>query len=111
MALGNRAAAVALDISNAHNTFDSEASIEALSSFADADRGLRSLQRAWHTLTFKKTPIFLRVIDAANGWSFLCESAAGGGQGNPLTSIAFMATIDAPLKGIEAKFKVEIRAI
>jgi hypothetical protein len=102
---------VALDISNAHNTFDSEASIEALSSFADADRGLRSLQRAWHALTFQKTPIFLRVIDAANGWSFLCESAAGGGQGNTLTSIAFMATIDAPLKGIEAMFKVEIRAI
>jgi hypothetical protein len=111
MALGNRAVAVALDISNAHNTFDREASIEALSSFADADGGLRSLLRAWHALTFQKNPIFVREIDAANGWSYLCESAAGGGQSNPLTGIAFVATIDAPLKGIEAKFNVEIRAI
>jgi hypothetical protein len=52
MALGNRAVAVALDISNAHNTFDREASIKALSTFADADEGLRSLPRAWHALTF-----------------------------------------------------------
>ena len=64
MALGNRAVAVALDISNAHNTFDREASIEALSSFADADGGLRSLPRAWHALTFQKYPIFVREIDA-----------------------------------------------
>jgi hypothetical protein len=53
----------------------------------------------------------VRDIDAASGWSFLCESAAGGGQGNPLTGIAFVATIDAPLKGIEAKFKEKIRDI
>jgi hypothetical protein len=53
----------------------------------------------------------MRDTDAANGRTFLCEGAAGGGQGNPLTGIAFVATIDAPLKGIEAKFKVEIRAI
>jgi hypothetical protein len=53
----------------------------------------------------------VRDINAANGWSFLCESAAVGGRGSPLTGIAFVATIDAPLKGIEAKFKVEIRAI
>jgi hypothetical protein len=111
MALGNRAVAVALDISNAHNTFDREASIEALNSFADAYGSLRSLPRAWHALTFQKDPIFVRDIDSANGWSYLCESAAGDGQGNPLTSIAFVATIDASLKGTEAKFKVEIRAI
>ena len=72
----NRAVALALDISNAHNTFDREASIEALSSFADADGGLRSLPRAWHAITFQKNPIFVRDIDAANGWSYLCESAA-----------------------------------
>ena len=30
---------------------------------------------------------------------------------NPVTGIAFVATIDAPLKSIEAKFEVEIRAI
>jgi hypothetical protein len=53
----------------------------------------------------------VRDINAANGWSYLCESAAGGGQGNPLTGIAFVATIDAPLKGIEEKFNVKIRAI
>jgi hypothetical protein len=111
MALGNRALAVAFDISNAHNTFHREAFIEALSSFADADGGLRSLPRAWHALTFQKYPIFVRDTDAANGWSYLCESAASGGQGNLLTGIAFVATIDASLKGIEAKFKVEIRAI
>jgi hypothetical protein len=35
-----------LDISNAHNTFDREASIKALSSFAGADGGLRSLPLA-----------------------------------------------------------------
>jgi hypothetical protein len=103
--------AVTLDISNAHNTFDREASIEALSSFADADGGPRSLPRAWHANTFQKNPIFVRDIDAASGWPFLCESAAGGGQGNPPTGIAFVATTDAPLKGIEAKFKVEIHAI
>jgi hypothetical protein len=53
----------------------------------------------------------VRDIDSAHGWSFLCKTAAGGGQGNPLTGTAFVATIDAPLKGIEAKFKVEIHAI
>jgi hypothetical protein len=111
MALGNRPVAVALDISNAHKTSDREASIEALSSFAGVDGGLRSLSRAWHAITFQKNPVFVRDINAANGWSFLCESAAVGGRGNPLTGIAFVATIDAPLKGIEAKFKVEIRAI
>jgi hypothetical protein len=111
MELGNRAVAVALDISNAHNTFDREASIEALSSFAGVDGGLRSLPRAWHAPTFQKNPIFVRDFDSANGRCFLCEGAAGGGLGNPLTGIAFAAAIEAPLKGIEAKFNVEIRAI
>jgi hypothetical protein len=36
-------------------------------------------------------------------------SSAGGGQGNALTGPAFVATIDSALKGIEAKFGVEIR--
>jgi hypothetical protein len=111
MTLGNRAVAVALDISNAHNTFDREESIETLSSFADADGGLRSLPRAWNELTFQKNSIFVRDIDTANGWSYLCESDTGGGQGNPLTGIAFVTTINAPPKGIEDKFKVEIRAL
>jgi hypothetical protein len=111
--LGIRAVGVALDVANAHNTFDREASIEALNSIADADESLRSLPRAWHSLIFQKNGIFVRDINEAfaNGWSFLCDSSAGGGQGNPLTGLAFVATIDAALKGIESKFGVEIRAI
>jgi hypothetical protein len=67
MALGNRAMAVALDILNARSTFDREASSEALSSFAGADGGLRSLPRAWHANKSQKNSIFVRDIDAASG--------------------------------------------
>ena len=108
---GLRQVAVALDIKNAHNSFDRSASIEAPSAAADANESLRSLPRAWHAVASQKNGIFMRDTESANGWTFLCDSSEGGGQGNALTGIAFCATINMAMKGIESQFKVEIRAI
>jgi hypothetical protein len=69
-----------------------------------------SLTRAWYSLVSQKNGIFNQEINESSGWKILCLSAVGEGQGT-LTGIAFVATIDPTLQGIEAKSGVEIRAI
>jgi hypothetical protein len=71
---------------------------------------LRSLTRAWNSLVSQKNRIFNQEINEPSGWKILCLSAVGEGQGI-LTGIAFAATIGPAIRGIEAKFGVEIRAI
>ena len=53
----------------------------------------------------------MRDTESANGRAFLCDSSEGGVQGNALTVTAFCATINMAMKGTEAKFDVEIRAM
>ena len=64
---------MALDVENAHNSFDRPASIEALNAAADANESLRSLPRAWHAVVSQKNGIFMRDTESANGWAFLCD--------------------------------------
>jgi hypothetical protein len=53
----------------------------------------------------------VRDREQPNGWSLLTYSSEGGPQGNALTSLAFVATIDSVLKSVEEEFGVEVRAI
>ena len=51
----------------------------------------------------------MRSSQTETGLKYLCESSAGGGQGNPLTSIIFPVVIDKALKAAESN-GVEPRA-
>ena len=62
-------------------------------------------------MTFQKNPIYIRDPSETNGLRFLCDSAAGGGQGNALTGPAFVMVIDEAMKSTEEKFGITIRAI
>ena len=54
----------------------------------------------------------MRSGETPTGFSFLCNSLMGGGQGNALTGQFFVINLDPVLKNVEALFPdVEIKAI
>ena len=57
-------------------------------------------------------PIYMGSGETPTGFSFLCNSLMGGGQGNALTGQFFVINLDPVLKNVEALFPdVEIKAI
>ena len=50
------------------------------------------------------------MVKVGNSWEYLCESCAGGGQGNALTNIIFPTVINEALKSTERDHCVEVRA-
>ena len=56
--------------------------------------------------------VYMRPSSSPTGYTQICESTAGGGQGSPITNLAFPIIIDEAVKGTEAKFPgIEIRCI
>ena len=54
----------------------------------------------------------MRSSENASGFTYLCDSESGGGQGNALTGIIYAANQDPALKATEAAFPVvEVKAI
>ena len=64
---------------------------------------------AHHSISSQNNPIYVRSSQTEAGLKYLCESSAGGGQGNPLTNIIFPVVIDKALKAAESN-NVEPRA-
>jgi len=62
-------------------------------------------------MRFQKNPTYIRDPSETNGWRFLCDSEAGGGQGNALTGPSFVMVIDEAMKSTDEKFGIIIRAI
>ena len=110
MKLGHCKVLVSLDLKNAHNAFNRRKAQEALETAAAADPRLRPLVFAHHAISSQYNPIYVRSSRTNGGLRFLCESRAGGGQGNALTNIIFPMVIDSALKTTEAEFGIEVRA-
>ena len=109
---GTPFAVVAIDLVNAHNAFSRRKTQHRLNELAVEDPGMAPLSRAFHAINSQPNHIYIRSSTTPGGLSHLCESRAGGGQGNPLTNIFFTVAIDKILKSIESEFpKVVIRAI
>ena len=92
---------VALDLKNAHNTSfrdKTQEQIEALIANFPA-LGLDPLALAHHTINGVNSDIYTRSTEGKI--EFLCESSAGGGQGNALTNSFFPMAIDSSLKWVE----------
>ena len=49
--------------------------------------------------------------DGPRGYTHICEGTAGGPQGSPITNGAFPMVINSALKGTEAEFEVDVKAI
>ena len=60
-------------------------------------------------ISSQNNPIYVRSSQTEPGLKYLCESSAGGGQVNPLTTIIFPVEIDKALKEAESN-GVEPRA-
>ena len=93
-----RSVVLKLDLKNAHNSFSRPKTMAALKKAALSSEKHAMLARAWHAMTFQKNPIYIRDPSETNGWRFLCDSEAGGGQGNALTGPAFVMGIDEAMK-------------
>ena len=101
---------VSLDLKNAHKTFNRREAQEALGALAAIDPSLRPLVLAHHAVSSQFNPIYVRPASSGNGLQYLCESCAGGGQGNALTKIIFLTAINGALKSTERDHCVEVRA-
>ena len=83
---------------------------EALGTLAATDPSLHPLVLAHHAISSQFNPIYVRSASLGNGLRHLCESCAGGGQGNALTNIIFPTVINDALKSTERDHRAEVRA-
>jgi hypothetical protein len=102
---------VVSDIKNAHNSFDRTKCRSNIFAAVSEDPSLSPLLLGLQATLSQPIPIYTRTEKNSSGLSFLCDSCQGGGQGNALTGLAFVLTIDPVLKGIESNFDVEVKAI
>ena len=103
---------IAVDVKNAHNSFDRVLTQKALIEKASSNPGLIPLAVAHESIACAVNPIFMRSNEAPNGFVHLCDSHMGGGQGNALTGQLFVIDLDGALKKTEAEFTgVELKAI
>ena len=101
MSSGHKRVLVGVDLKNSH---------KALGTLAATDPPLRPLNLAHHAIRSQFNPIYLRPESSGNGLRYLCESCAGGGQGNALTNITFPTAIPDALKSTERDHSFEVRA-
>ena len=90
-----------LDLQNAHNSFNRWGAQGALETLAATDPSLRPLVLATHAISTQFNPNYVRPESSGNGQRYLCESRAGGGQGNALTDIISPTAISGSLKSTE----------
>ena len=109
---GKLIASATIDIANAHNEFARDFAIDEMNAQAKADPRLGPLPVAFDAITHAAPGVFMRSNTDPSGFTKLCDSKAGGGQGNALTNLAFPSTIDGSLKRTSAKFPdVRVKAI
>jgi hypothetical protein len=112
---GKRYVHVALDLKNAHNSYDRRGCQDAINEAAQKNPDLIPLARAHHADCGQASEVFMRVGHGQgllNGFKRLCASFVGGPQGSALTNLAFPLRINAALKATEQKFnRVTVRAI
>ena len=93
------------------NSYKRRKALQALRELVAKDPSFRPLLRAFEATSSQPNPIFVRSSTTSNGLKFLCDSSAGGAQGNPLTNIIFPVVINDTLKSTEAEHPgVETRA-
>jgi hypothetical protein len=98
---------VALDMKNAHNSYDRRDCQDAINQAAQENPDLIPLARAHHADCGQASEVFMRVGQGErllNGFKRLCTSFVGGPQGSALTNLAFPLAINAALKATEEKF-------
>ena len=81
-------ALVLLDLKNAHNAYERATAQRALGALAATDPSPRPLLLARHSTSSQNYPTYARSSQTKTGPKYLCESSAGGGQGNTLTSMS-----------------------
>ena len=103
---------VKIDLVNAHNSFPRHLTQARLIELARSNPDLIPLAVASESILRAGNPIYMRSGETPTGFSFLCNSLMGGGQGNALTGQFFVINLDPVLKNVEALFPdVEIKAI
>ena len=103
---------VKIDLVNAHNSFPRDLTQARLIELARSDPNLIPLAVASESILRAGNPIYMRSGETSTGYSFLCDSLMGGGQGNALTGQFFVINLDPVLKSVEASFpEVEVKAI
>ena len=109
---GEKLVMIAVDIKNAHNSFDRVLTQTTLIEKAQLNSRLIPLAVAHESIACAANPIYMRSNEASNGFVHLCDSLMGGGQGNALTGQLFVINLDSTLKETEAAFPgVELKAI
>jgi hypothetical protein len=106
-------ASALVDLINAHNEFKRAEAIRELQAAADGDPSLTPLLVAFDSITYAAPAVFMRSDTDPSGFAKLCDSKAGGGQGNPLTNIVFPVAINGALKRTSEKFgdSIVVKAI
>jgi len=103
---------VTIDVNNAHNSTPRALAQKNLIDRARADSRLIPLAVAGESTLRAHNPIYMRSSENASGFTYLCDSESGGGQGNALTGIIYAANQDPALKATEAAFpEVEVKAV
>ena len=100
------------DVQNAHNEYDRVKAQEEIIAAAYKNPKLIKLAIAHESISKGHNPIYMRSSQSKSGFSHICNSERGGGQGNALSGLIFVLTIDRALKDIEAHFPgVKVKAI
>ena len=100
------------DLKNAHNSFPRDLTQARLIEVARSNPKLIPLAVASESILRAGNPIYMRSGKTSTGFSFLCDSLMGGGQGNALTGLFFVINLDPVLKCVEGQCPgVEIKAI
>ena len=103
---------VAIDIKNAHNDFPrQEAQVELIAA-AHLDPRLIPLAVANESTLRAVNSIYMRSNQTSSGYSHICNSEKGGGQGNALTGLFYVINQNPALKETEARYpECELKAI
>ena len=103
---------VAIDIKNAHNDFPRQAAQVELIAAAHLDPRLIPLAVANESTLRAVNSIYMRSNQTASGYSHICNSEKGGGQGNALTGLFYVINQNPALKETEARYpECELKAI
>ena len=93
---------VAIDIKNAHNDFPRQAAQVELIAAAHLDPRLIPLAVANESTLRAVNSIYMRSNQTASGYSHICNSEKGGGQGNALTGLFYVINQNPALKETES---------
>ena len=103
---------VPIDIKNAHNDFPRQLAQVELIAAAHLDPRLIPLAVAHESTLRAFNSIYMRSNQTPSGYSHLCFSKKGGGQGNALTGLLYVINQNPALKETEARYAgCELKAI